>query len=75
MTIIENSSSRLRLRESSGWLPLLLFGAAVVVAVVVIVRHDNQLMALPLIPLPEDYEERMRSGRTEPEPTRGRRSR
>src|SRR5690242_8415049 len=41
MRIIENSSSRLRLRESSGWLPLFLFAAAVVIAVVVITRHDN----------------------------------
>ena len=41
MTIIENSSSRLRLRESTGWVSLVLFAAAVVVAVVVITRHDD----------------------------------
>jgi len=39
MRIVENSSSCLRLRESSGYLPAFLASAAVLLAVVIIVRH------------------------------------
>jgi hypothetical protein len=41
MRIIENSSSRLRLRETTGYLPIFLAAGAIVIAVIVISRHDN----------------------------------
>jgi hypothetical protein len=41
MRIIENSSARLRLRETMGYLPAFLASAAVLIAIVVVVRHDD----------------------------------
>jgi hypothetical protein len=41
MRIVENTSSCLKLRESTGYLPAFLASAAVIVAVIVLVRHDN----------------------------------
>jgi hypothetical protein len=41
MYIVENSPSRLRLRESSGYLPVFLGCAAIVIAVVVIAGHKD----------------------------------
>jgi hypothetical protein len=41
MHIVENTCSCLKLRESTGYLPAFLASSAVIVAVVVLVRHDN----------------------------------
>jgi hypothetical protein len=41
MRIVENTGSCLKFRESTGYLPAFLASAAVIVMVVVVVRHDN----------------------------------
>src|SRR6185437_16323788 len=41
MRIVENSSSCLKLRESSGYLPAVLVSCAVITAILVLARHDD----------------------------------
>jgi len=41
MRAIENSPSRLRLRETTGYLPVFLGGVAVLIVIFVVARHEN----------------------------------